>query len=147
MCGRMSRNLHDFDILTSINSNFIKLKQVYYIKFIVSNIKKDIFSFENIYLYRKSTVFNKENSVFSMYNTYSYILNTTNSNTLLQINKVFCCSSYYFSPFSPFWMVVELNSYLKSRKKEDTKHKYLYFTENWLLKYLSYIKNRPKFKN
>lgn len=150
-----SENYIDFDILTSINSNYYKLKRIYYIKFIVSNIKKDIFSFKNIYLYNKNTVFNNENSVFT--------------------NKIFYCSGYYFTSFSSFYplgFLIQSNSYLKSRKKRDIKNInyafisrrnnfiynnvyrsidfYIYkpvfntFFKNWLLRYVSYIQNIPK---
>lgn len=150
-----NRNYIDFDILTSINSNFYKLKRIYYIKFIVSNIKKDMFSFRNIYLYNKNAVFNNENNVFT--------------------NKIFYCSGYYFTSFSSFYplgFLIQLNSYLKSRKKRDIKNinyafisrrnnfiynnvyrsidLYIYnpvfniFFKDWLLKYVSYIKNIPE---
>lgn len=150
-----NRNYIDFDILTSINSNFDNLKQIYYIKFIVSNIKKDMFSFRNIYLYNKNAVFNNENNVFT--------------------NKIFYCSGYYFTSFSSFYplgFLIQSNSYLKSRKKRDIKNinyafisrrnnfiynnvyrsidLYIYnpvfntFFKDWLLRYVSYIKNIPK---
>lgn len=150
-----SENYIDFDILTSINSNYYKSKRIYYIKFIVSNIKKDIFSFKNIYLYNKNTV-SIMKTVFLLTRFFTVLV------IILLLFPLFILWVFLFSQTRTLRVgkreilrtlimllyqeeiIFIYNNVYRSIDFYIYKSVFNTFFKNWLLRYVSYIQNIPK---